>query len=175
MRDNLNAQGRAMSGKTLLRIAIVIVVVVLAAWIYVMQAGSHGPQQQLNELDANSQKWQDLNITHYRMQVGIGCFCPFSDRMPLTVEVLDGRVVSVQDKSGQTVAHDDPILAPGTLELLTIPGVFTYARDAIHGPGEIKISYDANLGYPVRMNIDPIKNAVDDELSVTIGGLQALP
>lgn len=175
MRTDLKAKGGAMSGKMLLGIVITIAVVVLAAVLGVSLRGSHGPQQQLSELDANLQKWQNQNIMHYRMQVGIGCFCPFSNRMPLTVEVLNGKVVSLQDKSGQTVAHDDPILAPGVSDLLTIEGVFARAREAVQKADAVKISYDSQFGYPVSINIDQIKNVVDDELSISVHGLQVLP
>ena len=65
------------------------------------------------------------------MTLGIGCFCPFYDRMPLTVEVRDGRVVSVVDSQGQPVAADDPIRSYGNEQLMTVDGVFEYARDAI--------------------------------------------
>ncbi len=30
------------------------------------------------EIERNQQKWQDANISHYRYNLFIGCFCVFS-------------------------------------------------------------------------------------------------
>ena len=62
-----------------------------------------------------------------------------------------------------------------TNSLLTIDGVFAYARDAIQNADEVKLAYDPALGYPATLSIDWIKLAMDDELSVTIQDVRALP
>lgn len=164
-----------MSRKTLLIVGVVVAIAVLAVIVYLIAAAVFGPAGQLRELDANAEKWQNQNITHYRMKVGIGCFCPFYDRMPLTVEVLNGKVLSVTDSQGQPVPEDDPIRLHGNEDLLTIEGIFNYSRQAIQTADETTIDYDPYLGYPVSLGIDQIKRAMDDELSVAVTDLHALP
>ena len=163
-----------MSTKTTRVLLIVIGVLVLAGLIYLMGFALAGSNQ-ARELGANEQKWQAQNITHYRMKVHIGCFCPFFDRMPVTVEVQDGKVLSVTDSQGLPVAEDDPIRSFGNEPLMTIPGIFAYAREALQTADETKLSYDPALGYPVSLNIDRIKLAMDDELSVLVSDLEILP
>ena len=163
-----------MSKRTTRILVIVIVVLAAAALTYLLGFALSGASQ-ARELAANEQKWQAQSITHYRMNVHIGCFCPFYDRMPLTVEVLDGKVLSVTDSQGQAVAQDDPIRSFGNERLMTMDGVFAYAREAVRTADETKLSYDPVLGYPVSLSIDRIKLAMDDEMSVQVSELQVLP
>ena len=60
-----------------------------------------------SELSRNQQKWQDANITHYRFELSIGCFCVFRDQMPLTVEVRDGQIVHMAAVDGTLVLDTD--------------------------------------------------------------------
>ena len=163
-----------MSNKMLILIAVVVALAVIAA-AYAVTAGSPAHYLQLRELDQQNARWQSQGLTNYQMKLGIGCFCPFFDRMPLTVEIRAGQVLSVTDSQGQPVSADDPIRSSGNEQLLTIDGVFAYARDAIQDADEVRIAYDPALGYPASMSIDQIKLAMDDELSVTIHDVNALP
>jgi FlaG/FlaF family flagellin (archaellin) len=163
-----------MSRRSVYAVLIVVAVLVLAALIYVLAFGMPGSSQ-AGQLDASLQKWQAQNISHYRMHVNIGCFCPFFDRMPVTVEVRDGQVLSVTDSQGQPVGADDPIRAFGNEQLMTIEGVFAYAREALQTADKTEITYDPALGYPVSLNIDRIEMAIDDEMSVLISAFEVLP
>jgi hypothetical protein len=164
-----------MSNKTLILLAAVVGLLLVAAAVYALTSGSPAHYLQLRTLDAEAARWQSGGLTNYRMKLGIGCFCPFFERMPLTVEVRDGQVVSVVDSQGRPVAPDDPIRSSGNEQLLTIDGVFAYARDAIQTADEVRIAYDPALGFPASLGIDQIKLAMDDELSVTIQDVRALP
>ena len=163
-----------MSRRSIYTVLIVVAVLVVAALAYILTFGMPGSSQ-AGELDANLQKWQTQNISHYRMKVNIGCFCPFFDRMPVTVEVRDGQVISVTDSQGQPVAADDPIRSFGSEPLMTIEGVFAYAREALQTADKTDITYDPALGYPVNLIIDRIELAIDDEMSVLISELEVLP
>jgi hypothetical protein len=163
-----------MSKRSIYTVLIVVAVLVLAMLIYVLAFGMPGSSQ-AGQLDANLQKWQAQKVSHYRMTVNIGCFCPFFDRMPVTVEVRDGQVLSVTDSQGQPVAADDPIRSFGNEPLMTIEGVFAYAREAIQTADKTEVTYDPALGYPVSLIIDRIELAIDDEMSVLISEFEVLP
>jgi hypothetical protein len=163
-----------MSKRSVYTVLVVVAVLVLAALVYALAFGVPGSSQ-VRQLDANLQRWQAQGIAHYRMQVNIGCFCPFFDRMPLTVEVQDGQVLSVADAKGQPVAADDPIRSFGNEQLMTIEGVFAYAREAFQTADKTEVAYDPALGFPRSLSIDSIELAMDDEMSVLISEFEVLP
>ena len=57
-----------------------------------------------SELNKNRDKWDFSGVTHYRFELTISCFCPFMDMIPVTVEVKDGKIVSMTDVNGQPLA-----------------------------------------------------------------------
>jgi hypothetical protein len=63
------------------------------------------------DFDKNLAKWNDANISHYRYQLFIGCFCPFAGDMPLTIEVKDGEIVSMTRFDGTPISETDPSYA----------------------------------------------------------------
>ena len=128
------------------------------------------------ELDYNRLTWDKANISHYRFELNISCFCAFNEQMPLTVEVKDGEVVSMATVDGTPVAVSDPnyefFVGLGTMDRL-----FAELESAMSSKdaGDIIVKYDASLGYPTEASIDYIKAAVDDELYITVAGFEALP
>ncbi len=129
-----------------------------------------------SELSRNQQTWDKANISHYRFELTLSCFCAFNEQMPLTVEVQDGKVVSMAYADGQAVAADDP-LREYFGKLATIDGLFAELETAMASAdaGDIIVKYDPSLGFPTEASIDYIKEAVDDELYVTVAGFEVLP
>lgn len=101
------------------------------------------------------QRWERAGIDDYRMVVDVRCFCPFSG--PATVEVADGELRSVDAPDDQNYG--------GTA--LTVDAIFDEIA-AARTDGDVDVAYDADLGYPVTADLDPILNAVDDEISYRI-------
>lgn len=126
-----------------------------------------------SEIERNRQKWQDLGISHYRFNLFVGCFCVFSQDMPLVVEVQNGQVVSMEYQSGKAIEE-------GNRELFrryeTIDQIFSELEKDLKGEAdEVKVTYDSTYGFPKQVNIDFIKEAIDDEVSLTISGFEKLP
>ena len=44
---------------------------------------------QKTEMAKNREKWDAQNIRHYTFELTVSCFCPFTDIMPIVVEVED--------------------------------------------------------------------------------------
>ena len=125
-----------------------------------------------SELERNRQKWQAAGIAHYRFSLRIGCFCGFMSQQPLTIEVRDGQVISMLDNSGQpvTAQYKQFYDLYATMDLL-----FAKAEESLSGGAdEVKIEYDPTYGFPTLIALDPIKQAVDDELSLQITNFEAL-
>lgn len=143
----------------------------LLTLIFVLAACSAGG----SDLSRNQNKWTDANITHYRMQLSIGCFCAFRDQMPLTVEVNDGQIVSLIAADGTQVLDTDPnyqFYAPhATIDLL-----FAELESAVNdGAESITVTYDPTYGFPAEIAIDVSQQIADEEMYYSITSFEALP
>jgi uncharacterized protein DUF6174 len=135
-----------------------------------------------SDVDRAREKWQDAKISHYRFDLFIGCFCVYTQDMPLLVEVKDAQVVSMQYQSGKEIEA-------GNLEYFqrfaTFDKLFEEIENGFASKGsedtagskadEVKVTYDETYGFPTQVSIDFIKDAVDDELGLTISNFEKLP
>jgi len=126
-----------------------------------------------SEFERSQQKWQDANISHYRFNLFVGCFCAFTQDMPLVIEVKDGEVVSMEYQSGNPIDE-------GSREYFStfasIDRLFSELEVDLAGEAdEVTVTYDATYGFPAEVSIDFIKEAADDELYFTVSGFEALP
>jgi len=145
-------------------------IVVLTAFI--LAACSLGTK---SELSQNQEKWQNANITHYRFQLGVGCFCPVSGIMPVTVEVRNGEVVSMVDVNGNEYPGSDPF-GDFVLKYATIDRIFSEldSKD-VREADKLTVAYDSAYGFPAEVTIDFIELAIDDELYLSVAGFEPLP
>ena len=145
-----------------------IILLLLALTLAACSAGG-------TELSRNQSKWQDANITHYRFQLSVGCFCLFRSQMPMTVEVKDGEVVSTVDVNGEAFPLDDP-MSEFVLKYTTIDRIFSELdSDSVREADKLTVSYDPTYGFPAEVAIDYIELAADDELYLTISAFEPLP
>jgi hypothetical protein len=126
-----------------------------------------------SDFSRNQQKWQDANISHYRFNLFVGCFCVFSQDMPLVIEVKDGEIISMEYQTGNPL--DD-----GNREYFskfaTIDRLFSELEVDLAGEAdEVTVTYDSTHGFPTEISIDFIKEAADDELYLTVSNFEALP
>lgn len=130
---------------------------------------------EMTELSRNQQKWQDANITHYRFQLGVSCFCPVGGVMPMTVEVNNGEIVSLLDVNGDVFPAADP-LNELILKYATIDRIFSeLAQDSVQGADKLTVTYDPTYGFPSDVSIDYIELAADDELYLSVSAFEPLP
>ena len=126
-----------------------------------------------SDFSRNQQKWQDADISHYRFNLFVGCFCVFSQDMPLVIEVKDGEIISMEYQTGNPL--DD-----GNREYFskfaTIDRLFSELEVDLAGEAdEVTVTYDSTHGFPTEISIDFIKEAADDELYLTVSNFEALP
>lgn len=144
-----------------------IILVLLALILAACSAGG-------SELSRNQSKWQDADIAHYRFQLGVGCFCPVGDIMPLTVEVQDGEIVSIADVNGNDYPSTDP-MSEFILKYATIDRIFSeLGSEPVQEADKLTVSYDPTYGFPVEVAIDYIELAADDELYLSVSGFEPI-
>jgi hypothetical protein len=112
-------------------------------------------------LSAARDRWQRTRATNYQYELTVSCFCAHRGTYRLTVR--NDRVVRVQPRDA---------LPPGPRTLgESVDGLFARVAAALgHESPESRadrviVSYDPAYGYPVRIDIDWDKDAVDDEAS----------
>ncbi len=134
--------------------------------VIVLTACSAGP---VSDLERNRQTWQDAKITHYSFDLFVGCFCVFRNKMPLTVEVQNGEVVSMTYPDGTLVPADDPSMETFA-KYATIERLFSQLE--ADEAEETTVNYDETRGFPSEIRFDFIKDAMDDEISILIEGFE---
>jgi hypothetical protein len=126
-----------------------------------------------SEFERARTRWQEHAPVHYRYQLQVGCFCPFADRMPLTIEVRDGQTVSILAADGSPVSADEMSMFE---RYATIDKLFDLTGAALDGDADkVEVTYDEKYGFPVQVNIDYIEQAVDDELGLQVSAFEVLP
>ena len=149
------------------RIFYILTALVLAACSLGNAAGGQ------SEIEQNKEKWQNQGISHYRYHLLVGCFCVFRGDMPLIIEVQDGKAVSMEYQSGNEIE-------PPNREIFkkyeTIDLIFAELEAGLNGAAdEVTVQYDPAYGFPAEASIDAVKEAVDDELYLTVSNFEVLP
>ena len=143
------------------RIVLILALLVLAACSAV--PGS--------PLEQNRQKWQYQNISHYRFDLKVLCFCAFSAIMPIKVEVNNGKIISMVGKDGQSAAQYQQALA----QYASIDNLFdTIDAAEKRNAYQLAVEYDSNYGYPQVIHIDYSEKLSDDEISFQVSNLEVL-
>ena len=149
-----------------------ILLIAVAALALVACASGASANQNQSELDQNWQKWQDADISHYRYNLAISCFCVFSQDMPLIIEVQDGQVVSMEYASGNEI---DAASREYFERFETMDKVFEQLQKDIGGEAdEVVVTYNTTYGFPEEVKIDYVLEATDDELWLTVSDFEAL-
>ena len=162
--DNLREYFARVANKY---ISIVIVMLIILGIIFIP------PFAQKIRLQVNREKWESQNITHYRFDLNIGCFCPiFWGKMPVTVEVKEGEIISMVDGNGFPL---DESFSKEIEDTGTIENMFELIQKGISDAFSVGISYDSKYGFPVSIEFDWDRRIVDDESTYEITNFEILP
>jgi hypothetical protein len=109
-----------------------------------------------DELVAARQRWSASRITHYDAVMQRSCFCTEDFRAAARVEVRNGAVVAAQRLDGRPVVEPSPYVS--------VERLFAEIQDAIDaGASEVRVTYDAALGFPTTLYIDHSQMIADEE------------
>lgn len=116
----------------------------------------------VSEFEAAQARWVDSGISNYAYTLRRGCFCLPEFVGPVRIVVENGQVVSRTLVSTSEEPLGDADRWPA------IEGLFAYIERATREADETTVRYHPDLGYPVEINVDWIREAVDDEESVSV-------
>ena len=124
------------------------------------------------ELERNRDRWRAQRLADYVVQYQLGCFCAVDVAEPVLLTVRGGGLVAVARVSdGHPV---DPSGWEG--RYYTVEELFALIADSQReGAAEVRVRYDAELGYPADVYLDPVAGIADDERSFELRGLARLP
>jgi hypothetical protein len=113
----------------------------------------------MKTLQENRSKWESQNITHYLMTISLPADIGNYDAMPVTIEVKDGKMISIFDVNGLKISSDVNYFSTTFMydpDEFTIPGLFSIIEKTYkNNPPEIDVTYDPKLGYPSNITVDP--------------------
>ncbi len=119
------------------------------------------------ELDAYGRAralWEAAELSTYRFDYHLSCYCGSPAGRNVTVYVRDDRVVDA-------MFHDDgpPATASDIEELPTIDDLFDrIGRWLARKPARFDAVYEATVGYPTYVSADMASNVFDDEFVIHV-------
>ena len=125
-----------------------------------------------SELARALDRWQAANIAHYRYNLRVECFCGFMDKMPLSIEVKDGQVVSMSYNDGSPVPDADRQLFA---RYQTIEALFGFTQESLATADEVKVEYDPTYAFPATVLVNQAKMAADAGLNLFVLNFERLP
>lgn len=115
-------------------------------------------------------RWDGAQQISYEMDIIRGCYCGYIDAgHVVTIRVHHGAIVDARFKeSGDPIEGEHGDLLP------TVASLFALIADAIERKAyKLTVQYHPVHGAPMSIDIDYIKNAIDDELSFSILDLRS--
>lgn len=114
-------------------------------------------------------KWQQQANKHYIYTLQRSCFCPPEARKPMRVRVKEGAIV-------QVMIVPENITKPVTYQgARSVASLFALIEEAITmNAASIKVTYDAQYGYPTNITIDKDKRMADEEIYYKASGMRLL-
>ena len=123
----------------------------------------------IQESRAYRAAWQARGITHYRVRIAVGCFCPWP-QTPRLLEVRDGHAVALLDTLGRRAGALREPWSPYTVE-----GLFDAVEQTARRDDAMSVRYDACLGYPTMIRGDQRLGLPDDWFWVSATDLAPRP
>ena len=123
------------------------------------------------EIDEHRALWDVAAITDYSMRFQNLCgFCGVEFLIPVRITVRDDTIDTVTD-----LDSGDPITEFTAGVFPTIDVLFDFIQNAIdNAASQIDIRYDAVLGYPTDIDIDPSRSFFNDDSRFEIREFQEL-
>ena len=117
-----------------------------------------------DDLEEAQRRWARQGPPSYTYVFARSCFCGSETTRPVRVTVVNRVVVA-----RQYVDNGNPVPDQWTSYFPAMEGVFQIVYDAIHRDAdEVSATYDGRLGYPLVVEIDYVRNAIDDELNLSV-------
>lgn len=145
-----------------------VIALAIVAWSVSCNGNPLGPAE--NDLARASALWSAAGPASYDFDLQVNCSCAATAFGTVTVSVRNHQVVNVvRADNGTTV---DSLDFQG---VLTIDRMFATERGFLDAkPVSFRADYDAHLGYPTLVSVDPNANVANDAYGFQVVGLRAV-
>lgn len=127
---------------------------------------------QTSQIQQNRERWHAAGIDSYRYVYRKYCECNPDEPPQTFVTVRGGRVVDVFHLHDDSERHVPA--RSGSLDYYwTIDDLFDLLETATSRGAEVRMQFDARLGYPTRVYVDYLPDVVGDEVDVRVTELEA--
>lgn len=100
----------------------------------------------LREVAARRVAWRARQIGDYRIQIAVGCFCPWPST-PAILEVRGGVIVALWDTTGKSMGKPrEP------WSIYTVDGLFDAVEQSAGRSRVLDVAYDPHYGYPAMIS-----------------------
>ncbi len=170
--DVCNETMRARSARALGASALLLAVVVAVACSGDSPSAPGGGTPAADSLAAAQSRWNSRKPAgnRYVMVQRVVCFC-----VAANVEYR----VTVQGTSVTAAVNnrtDAPLPAAQWIVFRTVDQLFELVRTAQRAAGTLKaVEYDATMGFPRTLSLDPVLSAIDDEVAYVTTSVTAVP
>ncbi len=117
-----------------------------------------GTAPEIRELTAARERWAGSEPAQYQYDYTRSCFCPTLTNVRVTVR--NGVVISAR-----VIATGEELSPAERAGIPTIDGLFDVIESAIDQRAhELRVSYDAQMGFPMSIVLDYREMIADDEV-----------
>lgn len=125
-------------------------------------------------LDTARQRWQTAALASYEYGYHKFCECHRESPPETIVSVEGGEVTRVRHRPAGA-AVEVPAQDRNFDYYWTVEGLFDLVASALERGVEVRVAYDATLGYPREIYIDYDADFIGDELDVRLTSVASLP
>jgi hypothetical protein len=117
------------------------------------------------KVESSRRLWNEKNIKNYNFTMHIQKTGHATPMGTVAIEVRDGTAISMKRVENQWLGGD----VEKCEKYNTIEKIFDIVENASGAfPDVFTVDFDSEFGYPKNLNLDPNRQATDDELSVKI-------
>ena len=115
-------------------------------------------------------QWAGTGVDSYTMLVDRSCFCVYEPADHVRVSVANGVVQAATGRAEASIDAEYTIPIPKSdyRAWYTVNGLFDVVEEAGQEASQVSVSYDAEYGFPDKIDLDFILQVADDELHYSV-------
>lgn len=149
--------------------------ILLLAIFFISSCDSITDSRKGDDFRTNQKLWQEQNVENYSFEFSKLCYCGGLFN-PATIVVKADTIYAVLNSvTGESLRDpqtDELVLQQYPESFQTINDLFEVIENAREIADKLNVKYNQQLGYPEHIEIDYIKQAIDDEVAYRVDNFE---